>query len=84
MTHLKNYIARAKKDQVPLSKEERDVCLIESLNRYIDTLEHRAAYQDELAAEQRKTIAEQRETIRELEGLLIGLDAEGKLGGGRS
>jgi len=43
-----------------------DINLIESLNRYIATLETKIKYQDELITEQREMLREQREHLQSL------------------
>jgi hypothetical protein len=58
MTRYEGYTTDARGRQAPLTKEERDVCLVESLNQYIKALEGRIGCLEKTVREQRKTIKE--------------------------
>jgi hypothetical protein len=69
MASHKNYITDKRGSQAPLSQEERDVCLVESLNRYIEALEGRIGCLEETVDAQRGTIEELCRVVKHLESL---------------
>jgi hypothetical protein len=70
MTRFEKYITEKARSQPPLSREERDVCLVESLNRHIGALEGRLAYLTKTVEEQRGVIEELGGVARLLENLI--------------
>lgn len=60
----------------PLAGKESDAALIESLGRYIEALEGRAAYQQELIGEQQAVIVRQQAVIASLRAIISELRPE--------
>jgi hypothetical protein len=72
MALYKNYIMDKRRSQTLFSKEERDVCLVESLNRYIGALGDRIDCLQKIVKEQSET------TVIPNSRIIRGLDRNGE------